>query len=34
MVNLPEPLRPTTPSMVPAGTSKLIRSSAGFFVAG
>ena len=33
-VLLPDPLRPTTPSMVPAGTSKLTFSSAGSFAPG
>ena len=32
MVDLPEPLRPTMPSMVPAGIEKLTRLSAGVFV--
>ena len=32
MVDLPEPERPTTPSIVPAGTQKLTRSSAGTLV--
>ena len=33
-VLLPEPLRPTTPSIVPAGTSKLTLSSAGILEPG
>ncbi len=33
-VDLPEPERPTTPSMVPAGMVKLTRSSAGVLPVG